>query len=199
MQSFWRYNWFEQSSISWRVQRFVNAFFMIKQLIWIIMLISRRDWRSIITNEWSSFEQIVQQKSIWWLITRSMQFFWRYNRLENSSISLRVRRRTRFANIISLTKQLIRNNHFKFHVTTLCCLLFKIYDVWKTESCQKHFQKLLFDLIERWIMWNEKIKNWRNFRNLIFNAIAFIRRLSRLIIFFEQFIDFDVKNKKIKK
>ena len=30
-----------------------------------------------------------------------------------------------------------------------CCLLSKVYDAWKIESCQNYFQKLLFDLIER--------------------------------------------------
>ena len=170
---FWRYNWFEQSSISWRVQRFVNALLLIKQLTWIIMLVLRCDWRPIVTNEWSNLRQAVQQKSTWWPIARPMQLFWRYNRLENSSISSRVRRRKRTANIISLTKQLTRKQsclHHDFMSRTLCCLLSKTYDAWKTESCQKHLQKLLFDLIERWVlwMWNVKIKNRRDFRNLTY-------------------------------
>ena len=42
--------------------------------------------------------------------------------------------------------------------STLCCLLSRIYDAWKAELCQKHLQRLLFDLTKLWVlwMWNEK-------------------------------------------
>ena len=79
---------------------------------------------------------------------------------------------------------------------TMCCLLFRIYDAWRTESCQKQFQRLLFDLTERWLlwMWNEKIENSKNFRSLIHSLRSrlfrqwekTIRRISFLIIFFSR-------------
>ena len=94
----------------------------------------------------------------------------------------------------------------------LCCLLLRNYDAWRIESCQKHFQKLLFDLIERWIlwMWDEKIKNRKKISKFdIFIAIAIISSIKKdystsfafnqFSFFFEQFIVFNTENKKKKK
>ena len=57
---------------------------------------------------------------------------------------------------------------------TLCCLLSRTYDAWRTESCQKHLQRLLLDLIERWVLWmcSEKIENREDFEVWYINAIA---------------------------
>ena len=41
--------------------------------------------------------------------------------------------------------------------------MFKFCDVWKIELRYKHVQKLFFDLIERWILWCDEIKNRKNF------------------------------------
>ena len=35
---------------------------------------------------------------------------------------------------------------------TLCYLLSRTYDAWRAELCQKHLQRLLSDLIERWVV-----------------------------------------------
>ena len=67
--------------------------------------------------------------------------------------------------------------------STLCCLLSRAYDAWRAESCQKHLQRLLFDLIERWVSWWDEDRKSKRFSKFdVFNAIATIRRLSRLII-----------------
>ena len=163
-------------------------------MIRIIMSITRRDkrFRFIIKNKWSSFEQIVQRKNIWKSITRRIQSF--DDTINSKTIQYQnAFKHSTFNKYNFFDKIIDLNNYVKYHdfmSSILCWLLFKIYDAWKVESCQKHFQKLLFDLIERWISKREKNKKTKNFSKFdVSNAIASIRRLLRLIIFFKQFID----------
>ena len=110
--------------------------------------------------------------------------FWWCNRLEQSfqhRISWRVQCE-RSVNAIFSIDIINSNSHvfFDIHVTILCCLLSKTYDAWRAESCQKYLQKLLFDLIERWVLWWNENKKSNKFRNLMYST------RSRLIIFFSQ-------------
>ena len=180
-------------------------------------LTRHRHWQR--TNEWSSHGQAVQRESTWRSIARQRQSPWWYtvflviHRLEDSPVSWRVQRSV---SALLLTKQLTRkqsyqyqvswrverpvdaifpiditdsNSHVGTHATTLCCLLPRAYGAWRAEPCQKHLQRLLPGLTERWVLWMWGRESRRFTKPGVSNAVAAIRRLSRLVTPLEQLID----------
>ena len=129
-------------SISRRVQRSVDALLLIEQLTRIIMSASWRDRRSIVTNKWSSLEQVVQRERIWSSIAHLA-----FSIMTRSELNVFCR-----CNSFDRTTDSIVQHHDLMSLT-LCCLLSRTYDAWRTESCQNHLQRLLLDLTERWVLW----------------------------------------------
>ena len=146
-------------SISRRVQRSVDAFLLIEQLIRIVMSVSWRDRRSIVTNKWSSREQVVQRERIWNSIAHLA-----FNIMTRSELNVFCKCNSFDRTIDSI------DQHHDLMSLTLCCLLSRTYETWRAESCQKHLQRLLFDLTERWVLWMWKwnVENRKDFRSLIY-------------------------------
>ena len=211
MQISWRYNWLEQSSISWRVQKSCRCSSSDRATdSKVVMSISRRHF--IVTNEWSSLGQAVQREDIWRSTTRqcslpddtidlrTIECHGAFKRSVNAildetidsnshvewlslkrvvqrediwkSIARRMQsfddtNDSKSTQFMILTRPAYCKYNFfdeatdsktvmfasRSHVATLCCLLSRVYDAWRAESCQKHLQKLLPDLTERWVFW----------------------------------------------
>ena len=86
-----------------------------------------------------------------------------------------------------------------------CCLLSKAYDAWRAESCQKHFQRLLPDLTERWDCECECEMKCEDFEIEYSIAITIISSMKKKYStshafnhFFRTAHRFNVENRKIK-
>ena len=149
VQSFWRYNRFESRSS-------LDSVFLTIRLTRIVMSIARRDRRSrsIVKNKWSNLEQTVQRENTWKSIARRIQSFddtvdsraVQYHDAFKHSTFNKYNFFDRVTDLNSYVK------HHDFMSSILCCLLSRVYDAWRAESCQKHLQRLLFDLTERWVL-----------------------------------------------
>ena len=180
MQSFWRYNWLEQS-YQYRdaFKRSVNAILLMRQLTRIVLSISRRDRNSIVTNKWFSHDQVIQ-RNVSESQSISQSLYWWYNWEQQScqyQVSWRVQRWARSVDAISFdrtTDSKIVMSELRLMSLTLCCLLSRTYNAWRTESCQKYLQRLLSDLTERWVlrMRDESRKSRRFSKSDICSAIA---------------------------
>ena len=133
------------------------------------------DSKIVMSTSWSSLDQIVQRKNIWKSIAQRMQSS--NDAIDSRAIQYHDTFNVYKYNFIDETTD--SNNHAKHHdfmSSTLCCLLSKVYDAWRAESCQNHFQRLLFDLIERWVLWawNRDRKSRKFSKSDVSNANASI-------------------------
>ena len=183
-----------------RVQRFVNAIHWMRQLIRTIMSndqVSNKSYSEKISDDQSHdnaiFLMIQSIRKQFDIMTRSTSnAHCKYNFFDKAIDS---------KTIVSKSRRSC--SHHDLVSSILCCLLSRTYDAWKVESCQKHFQKLLSDLIERWVLWmNVK---WKQKIEKIFEiwCIQCDRVYSTSLainhFFSKQLIDFNIKNKKNKK
>ena len=148
-------------------------------------LIRHRHWQR--TNEWSSHEQVIQRKRIWKSVNSMTDAIFHAIDL-HSHLSIKYHDAFAFCRYNSLDEVTDSNSHtsiatrstFYDHVTTLCCLLSRAYDAWRTESCQKHLQRLLFDLTERWVCDEKRVENSKDFRSLMYSMRSRLFDVSRV-------------------
>ena len=130
-----------------------------------------------------------------------MQFFWWYN-WRNDYINIKYRDAfnvERFVNVIFSIDIIDSNSHVNI---TISCHQFRVVYCLEFTTHEKlnRVKNIFKNCCSIWLSveyCDEKIKNRKNFE-IWYQMRSRLRRFSRLIIF-KQFIDFNTKNRKIKK
>ena len=116
------------------------------------------------TKEWPNHEQAVTAETYLKANRAAGAVLRRYNWLEQSyqyRVSWRVQRWSRCVGTIlwwcnwleqSCPYRGAQAEHHGLMSSTLCCLLPRAYGAWRAEPCQKHLQRLLPGLTERWVL-----------------------------------------------
>ena len=198
MQSSRWYNWFENNSISRRVQTFCKCNSFDETIDLNSLSISRRKWRSMITNKWSNHDQIIQQ-NVFESQSISQSSNWWYNWEQQScqyQMSWRVQRwilcRCNLFNWYNWHEQSCRHSCHDFVLLTVKSLRrMKSWIVSKTSSKIAVRSNWTLNIMNVNVRWSVK-KSRRFSKSDIFHAIATMTFFAFKILFsFKQLIDFE--------